>query len=129
MSQNEIKDINIILKEYISAGSITCPEAFSLVNEYSIFPDILGLAFNSNKIKLKGCQLGLFGHGDSKIVRPSETVSEELENKIIYMLEDDKMPCAAAWTIASEMKISKLEVACACEKLKIKIFKCQLGAF
>jgi len=33
MSQNEIKDINTILKEYISAGTITCPEAFSLVNE------------------------------------------------------------------------------------------------
>ena len=129
MSNNETKDINDILKETVSDGSITCPAAFKLVHTHSIFPDILGMAINNNKIKIKECQLGLFGHGTSKIVRPAETVPEELEDQIYSMLEDEKLPCAAAWSIASVMKISKLDVACACEKLKIKIFKCQLGAF
>jgi len=129
MSNNETKDINDILRETVSDGSITCPAAFKLVHTHSIFPDILGLAIDNNKIKIKGCQLGLFGHGSSKIVKPADTVSEELEDQIFGMLEDEKLPCAAAWTIASDMKISKLDVACACEKLKIKICKCQLGAF
>jgi hypothetical protein len=129
MSKNGTTNINDVLKEFASDGTLTCMKAFEIVSEYSIFPDILGMAIDSNKIKLKGCQLGLFGHGNSKLIRAAETVSEELENKIYSMLEDEKMPCAAAWSIASDLKISKPDVACACEKLKIKIFKCQLGAF
>jgi len=129
MSQKGTANINDVLKESASDASLTCMKAFEIVNEYSIFPDILGMAIDSNKIKLKGCQLGLFGHGSSKIIRAAETVSEELEDKIYSMLEDEKLPCAAAWSIASDLKISKLDVACACEKLKIKIKKCQLGAF
>ncbi|HOP29153.1 MAG TPA: hypothetical protein P5120_00185 [Spirochaetota bacterium] len=129
MSFSEKTDISTIINNNASNGSMSCAQAFKIANEYSIFPDILGMAIDSNKIKLKECQLGLFGHGSSKIVRPAETVSETLEDKIFELLEDEKLPCAAAWSIASELKISKLDVACACEKLKIKIFKCQLGAF
>lgn len=130
MSSTENRDINEILKTAAPDGTISCPEAFSLVREHSIFPDILGVALNNNRIKIKECQLGLFGHNGTKKVRPAETVTEELEDKIYEFLEEDKiLPCAAAWSIANEMKISKFEVACACEKLKIKICKCQLGAF
>jgi len=129
MIADEKIDINVIIQNNASDGSISCGQAIKLANEYSIFPDIFGMAIDNNKIKISGCQLGLFGHGSSKIVRPAETVSEELENKIYVMLEDEKLPCAAAWNIANEMKMSKLDVACACEKLKIKICKCQLGAF
>jgi hypothetical protein len=129
MSSAEKIDINEIIKSNAPDGSMSCASAFKLVNEYSVFPDILGMAIDNNKIKLKGCQLGLFGHGSSKIVRPAETVSEELEDRIYGMLEDEKLPCAAAWAIASDLKVNKLDVACACEKLKIKIYRCQLGAF
>jgi len=72
----------------------------------------------------------LFGYENKKkIIEPSESVPEELENKIYSLLEGGILPCAASWTIASELQISKLEVASACEKFKIKIKKCQLGAF
>ena len=64
-----------------------------------------------------------------KIVEPAESVTEELENKIYSHVEEGIIPCAASWTIAGEMRMTKLEVAAACEKLKIKIKKCQLGAF
>lgn len=129
MSLTENKDINEILKTAASDGSISCPDAFKIVREHNVFPDILGVALNSNKIKIKECQLGLFGHNGTKKVRPAETVSEELEDRIFDFLDDNRLACAAAWNIASEMKMSKFDVACACEKIKIKVCKCQLGAF
>lgn len=129
MSSTDKMDINDIVKYNAGDGSISCGSAFKIVREYSIFPDILGIAIDNNKIKIKECQLGLFGHGGSKLVKASENVSEDLEDSIFEHLEDDRLPCSAAWAIAAEMKISKLDVACACEKLKIKICRCQLGAF
>ncbi len=129
MSSEDVKDIIEIVKAAAVDGTISCASAFKIVREHSFHPDLLGIAFDNNKIKLKECQLGLFGHGDSKKVKPAENVSKELEEQIIMNLEDNKLACAAAWNIASEMKISKFDVACACEKLKIKIFQCQLGAF
>ena len=128
----EGKNINIqqIVKERSSDGKISCAELFKIVNEYTVFPDIVGQCVNLEKMKITHCQLGLFGYENKKkIVEPAENVSEELENKIFYLLEDGVLHCAASWTIAEELKITKLAVVAACEKLKIKITKCQLGVF
>ncbi len=119
-----------LVKERSKDGKISCAELFKIVNEYTIFPDILGQCVTLEKLKISHCQLGLFGYENKKkIVEPAETVSEELENKIYYFLEDGALPCAASWVIADELEISRLAVAAACEKMKIKINKCQLGAF
>ncbi|HPJ34465.1 MAG TPA: hypothetical protein PK358_06495 [Spirochaetota bacterium] len=128
MSTEEKTDINEILKATVSDGTISCAEAFKLVKEHSIFPNILGIAIDNSKIRMVECQLGLFGHGTKKI-KDAESVSEKLEDKIFEYLEDGKISCLAIWNISSELKMSRFEVACACEKLKIKIIKCQLGAF
>ena len=131
MSQG-CKNINIqnLVKEKSSDGKISCSELFSLVNEYSIFPDLLGQCVTHEDIRITHCQLGLFGYENKKkIVKPAENVSEELENKIYSRLEDGVIHCAALWVTADELKITRLEAASACEKLKIKIKKCQLGAF
>ncbi|MFA5519425.1 MAG: hypothetical protein WDA74_09230 [Spirochaetota bacterium] len=128
----ECENINIknIIKERSKNGSISCAELFKIVNEYTIFPDILGQCVTLEKLKISHCQLGLFGYENKKkIVEPAETVSEELEDKIYYLLEDRALPCAASWVIADELKIPRIAVAAACEKMKIKIKKCQLGAF
>jgi len=130
MNNGEQLDIVNLLQKNSTDGSISCATVFKLVKEYGFFPDILGIALDKNNIKLKECQLGLFGYGGGKKIKPAESVTEEIENKIYFLLDDDdKLPCMAAWTIANELKISKLEVACFCEKLNIKISKCQLGAF
>ena len=129
MSSTEKMDINDIVKYNAEDGTISCGVAFKIAREYSVFPDILGIAIDNNKIKIKECQLGLFGHGGSKLVKAAEAVSEDLEDSIFEHLEDDRLACASAWNIAAELKINKLDVACACEKLKIKICRCQLGAF
>ena len=53
----------------------------------------------------------------------------ELEERIKSSLVDDKLPCAVAFKIAKELKVSPREVGNAADKLSIKICHCQLGCF
>ena len=122
-------DIIEIMKASSSDGKIACAKVFDVIREYTFFPDIAGFTLNQNKTKLNLCQLGLFGYPEGKKIIECDSVSEDLEDKIYSSLEDEKLPCAAAWNIAAELNMKKLEVTAACEKLGIKINKCQLGAF
>lgn len=124
------KNISDIIKEEAVDNKITCARAFAISQKHSIFPDLIGVAMNDAKIKICECQMGLFGcSSGNKIVKPADDVSGDLEELIFSHIENDKLGCQAAWSIASELKIRKMDVASACEKLKIKINKCQLGAF
>jgi len=53
----------------------------------------------------------------------------ELEAKIKESLVDGKLPCAIAFKIAKELKVSPREVGQAANELSIKICSCQLGCF
>jgi len=53
----------------------------------------------------------------------------ELEAKIKESLVDGKLPCAVAFKIARELKVSPREVGKTADKLSIKICNCQLGCF
>ena len=128
---SENRDIRDILKENAVDNQISCPRAFAISAQTGIFPDLIGIAMNESGLKITGCQMGLFGcQSGNKIIVPAAKVSPELEEMIFnHLSEDGKLECKAAWHIASELKIGKFDVACACEKLEFKIFKCQLGAF
>jgi hypothetical protein len=128
-STNEKIDMTEILKSASADNKLSCAKTFEIINKYSFFPDIAGLTMTQNKIKITFCQLGLFGYPEGKIIPSCDNVSDELEDKIYSGLEDGKLPCGAAWNIANVMKIKKIDVSAACEKLGIKINKCQLGAF
>ena len=126
---DEKKDIIEILQEASIDNKLACAKVFESINKYSFFPDIAGFTMNQYKIKITFCQLGLFGYPDGKNIPSCETVSQELEDEIYTFTDNSRLACAAAWNIASRMKIKKMDVAAACEKLGIKINKCQLGAF
>lgn len=128
-STNEKIDMAEILKSVSKDNKISCAKTFEIINKYSFFPDIAGLTMNQQKIKINVCQLGLFGYPEGKNIPSCDNVSDDLEDKIYSGLEDGKLPCAAAWNIANEMNMKKIDVSAACEKLGIKINKCQLGAF
>jgi len=53
----------------------------------------------------------------------------KLEDKIVSSLVDDQLPCAVAFKIANELKVSIREVGDTADKLGIRIIKCQLGCF
>ena len=54
---------------------------------------------------------------------------EELRAKIRAAAPEDKIPCAAAFSLAEEMEISRQELGDLLNDLRIKIIQCQLGCF
>lgn len=56
-------------------------------------------------------------------------MNDELEKKIQASLINGKLPCAVAFQIAKELKVSPKAVGDACNKLNIKVRSCQLGCF
>jgi hypothetical protein len=116
--------------EAADAGKIACAKVFSIASELGVGPSEAGKTVDLLKIRLVKCQLGLFGYAPKKsIVKPAERVSPELESAIRSRVEDERLPCIAAWQLADELSLKKLDVSCAAEALGIKIKPCQLGAF
>ena len=118
------------LKQRASAGGVPCAVAFNIASELGVTPGLVGKTVDLLELRLKKCQLGLFGYEpDRRIVKPAETVSEELETCIRKALTDNRLSCEKAWEIAKESGLTKMAVSSACETLGIKINACQLGAF
>ena len=116
--------------EQAKNNSITCRKAEEIAEELGFTLQETGAAIDVLNIKIAKCQLGLFGYGETqKIVQPAKEVSPELKEEITSSLEDERLPCAAAWEIADKFNISRMKVCSACETLQIKIKPCQLGAF
>ena len=128
-SVNNTNDINEIVKAAAIDGHISCTRAIELSNETGFTPAEIGSAMNDNKIRITHCQLGLFGHAGKKPVKPAETVDKKIEDSIKSNLDNGRISCKMVWQIADEMRIKRFDMACACEKMNIRINKCQLGAF
>ena len=56
-------------------------------------------------------------------------VEDKLEEKIKSSLVDGRLPCAVAFKIAKELKISPRDVGDAANRLSVKLSGCQLGCF
>jgi hypothetical protein len=56
-------------------------------------------------------------------------MASELEKKITEALENGKLPCAMAFKIAKELKVTLKQVREAGDKMGVKISQCQLGCF
>jgi hypothetical protein len=127
------ENISLLDKEILNSvtdNKLSCSAAFEIAGRLNIEAKDIGEAADRLKIRLTGCQLGLFGHEpDKKTVKPLATVAPELKAAINKSLEDGKLTCIKAWEIDSQLRVRKFSVSCACEALKIKIRECQLGAF
>jgi len=116
--------------EAAEAGKIACAQVFEIASKTGVSPSEAGKTVDLLKIRLVKCQLGLFGYTpDKSIVKPAEEVSPELEASIQSRLANGRLPCIAAWELAKEFDLKKLDVSSAAEALGIKIKPCQLGAF
>ena len=111
-------------------GELACALAFKIVDELKTTPAEVGKAVDLLDFRLVKCQLGLFGYKPhKKIVKSKIPEDPGLENAIRSSLSDEKLACRDAWDIARQFQVSKMTVSNACEALKIKIKRCQLGAF
>lgn len=118
------------VKRKASNEEISCAAAHRIAEDTKTPPLEVGVAVDCLEIRLTKCQLGLYGYRPHKrIVKPAETVSNDLRDAIRESLVNGRLSCKAAWEIARDHGLSKMEVSSACEALKTKIFSCQLGAF
>ncbi len=118
------------VKKKAQKGEVTCAIAFNVAEAANVSPAEVGFTMDRMEVPIKKCQLGLFGYSPiSRIIQKAETVSDELERAIRGAMIDGRLSCEASWKIAKEFKMAKIRVSAACEKLGIKISRCQLGAF
>jgi hypothetical protein len=109
---------------------ITCEAAHRLAARLNVSAQQVGIAIDMQEGRIRQCQLGLFGHGAGhKPIQPADSVTPELRSAIENSLLNGRLPCMHAWRIAETAGLSRPSIAQACETLKIKISKCQLGAF
>ncbi len=119
-----------VLRRSADRGEIRCAEAFVLAERLGATPAEVGRTLDLLEMRIVQCQLGLFGYSPQKrIVKPAESVPPALARALEEARENDRLPCAAAWSIAQVHGLSRLALAAACEALNIKISRCQLGAF
>ncbi len=110
---------------------ITCAAAFKIADICGTTPGEVGFTIDMLDIRIIRCQMGIFGYEpENKAVKPMDNIPEELIKAIRDKLNrDGRLQCASAWEIAKGLKIPKMDVSSACERLGIKIKPCQLGAF
>ena len=56
-------------------------------------------------------------------------IDEKVAEAVKGRISEDKISCAAAFKIASDLKVSPLEVGFTIDALEVPITKCQLGLF
>ena len=117
------------VREKAAAGGIDCAEAERIGSALDVPLAEIGRTLDLLELRIGRCQLGLFGYPEGKAVHPAAAVDTGLDAAIRGRLADGRLPCKAAWEIAAERKIARMEVSSACETLKIRIKPCQLGAF
>lgn len=115
-------------------GRLPCPTAFKIARELGVEPIEVGEVATALDLSVSRCQLGLFGHGPraegkGRIVESGMEVGEELAARVRKALVNGRLPCSAAWEIAGEFKLTRLDLGNAAETLAIRISPCQLGFF
>jgi hypothetical protein len=101
--------------------------------EFKVAMTEVGKTADLLEIKIKECQLGLFGWGDKpghgKDIRATDSVPVEIKSAIEKAAVNGAVTCATLWRIADQLSVKRKVVSAACETLGLKIRACQLGAF
>jgi len=115
-------------------GRATCATMHRVARKLGVEPLLVGDTATELEIHASQCQLGLFGHGPrgqgkGRLVHAQAEVSEELAARIRGALVNDGLPCDVAWDLASEFKLTRLDLGNMAETLGLFISPCQLGFF
>ena len=114
-------------------GKLGCTAATKISRDLGVPMAEVGKTADLLEVRINKCIYGLFGRmdkdGNKKPVKPAESVSEEMKDAINAKLVDGRLSCADGWEIADRLGVPRASIAGICEALKIKINKCQLGAF
>jgi hypothetical protein len=121
------------IREKSPGGDLACTMAEKISKELKVAVAEIGITADLLEIKIKECQLGLFGWGDKpshgKDIRAADSVPAEIKSAIEKAAVNSTVTCAALWTIADRLSVKRKVVSAACDTLGLKIRACQLGAF
>ena len=121
------------IREESSGGALSCAMAEMISKELKVGMAEVGKTADLLEMKIKECQLGLFGWGDKpghgKDITATDSVPAEIKSAIEKAAVNGRVACAAAWRIAGQLGAKRKDISAACETLKLKIRPCQLGAF
>jgi hypothetical protein len=121
------------IREKSSDGKLVCAMGEKISKELKVSIAEVGRTADLLEMKIKECQLGLFGWGDKpnhgKDIPATDLVSVEIKGALERAAVDGMVNCAALWTIADQIGVQRKMISTACETLKFKIRSCQLGTF
>ena len=121
------------IRENSLDGTLACAMGERISKELKVDISEVGVAADLMAIKIKKCQLGLFGWGKKpnhgKAIQAVDSVSAEIRSALEEVTENGKVTCAALWGIADRLRVKRKVVSAACDTLRLKIRVCQLGAF
>ncbi len=124
------------VKKRVKNERITCRDAHDAADEAGVSPSLVGQTLDLLEVRIKGCQLGLFGHkgadpevnhGKFEMKAPKD--SSALIEAIKEASDENGISCYSLWMAADKAGFSKIEAAAVCDKFGININNCQLGAF
>jgi len=122
-----------MVREKSPGGELACVTGEKISKELEVEISEVGITVDLLEIKIKKCQLGLFGYGKKpnhgKDIQAADSVSDEMKCAIEEAAENGEVTCTALWTIADRLGTKRKKVSAACETLKLKIRECQLGTF
>ena len=121
------------IREIAPSGELACAMGEKISKELKVDISEVGITADLLEMKIKKCQLGLFGWGKKpnhgKDIHAADSVSVEMKSALEKATENGAVTCATAWAIAGRLGTERKVVSAACETLGLKIRVCQLGAF
>ncbi len=121
------------IREIAPGGELACAMGEKISKELKVDISEVGSTADLLEMKIKKCQLGLFGWGKKlnhgKDIHVADSVSVEMKSALEEATENGVVTCAAAWAIADRLGTERRAVSAACDALGLKIQACQLGAF
>jgi hypothetical protein len=121
------------IREKSPGDELACAVAEKIAKAIKVAIPEVGVTADLLEMKIKKCQLGLLGWGKNpdhgNDFRAADSVSAEMKSALEKATENAAVTCAAAWAIADRLGTERKAVSAACDTLRVKIRKCQLGAF
>jgi hypothetical protein len=118
-----------IVQNSTNQNKISCRSALQIADELGVDTKEVGNKIDSLEVKIFKCGLGLFGYDSDPLFKVKAEFNDELEQVINSNITSGKLTCVNALKIAHELNIEKFQISAFCNFRKIKITKCQLGAF
>jgi hypothetical protein len=121
------------IREKSSGGELPCGMCEKISKELKVDMSEVGITADLLEMKIKKCQLGLFGWGKKpnhgKDIQAADSTSVEMKSALEEVAENGVVTCAGVWVIADRLGIERKAASAACETLGLKIRVCQLGTF